>query len=82
MYPELWIILNKFGKYISYFGNLKNTSHVFHNLDFFGKIRGSEYVIPFPFLIIFSHLYEDDDHDGKDDFEDDYNCLPPMIMMI
>ena len=33
-------------------------------------------------IIISSHLYEDDDHDGKDDFEDDYNCLPPMIMMI
>ena len=33
-------------------------------------------------IIVSSHLYEDDDHDGKDDFEDDYNCLPPMIMMI
>ena len=37
MYPELWIILNKFGKYISYFGNLENTSRVFHNLDFLEK---------------------------------------------
>ena len=37
MYPELWIILNKFGKYISYFGNLENTSRVFHNMDFLEK---------------------------------------------
>ena len=29
-------------------------------------------------IIISSHLYEDDDHDGEDDFEDDYNCLPPV----